>query len=138
MSVRDLLNQAVQADNQIDAGFVFNVTDSFMLNKHDVSTVKGDPILAKLEAAQGYLGHLANLKQTIDPLGKEFDRGEMNYALFQLTGGSLLFYFFPNLVGGKLIAVGFVSAEAEGLGQMLFWGDQYIKKIGPQLTQELA
>ncbi|RKZ80508.1 MAG: hypothetical protein DRR19_23490 [Candidatus Parabeggiatoa sp. nov. 1] len=138
MSVRDLLNQAVQAENQIDAGFVINVTDSFMLNKHDVKSVKSDPILAKLKAAEGYLGHLATLKQTIDPLGKELDRGEMDYALFQLTNGSLLFYFFPNLVQGKLIAVGFVSAEAEGLGQMLFWGDRYIKQIEPELRKELA
>jgi len=36
----------------------------------------------------------------------------------------------------KNITVGFISAEAEGLGQMLFWGDEFIKKIKPDLEKE--
>jgi len=137
MSVQDWLNKAVEAENQIDAGFVFDAKSGHVLKKHNVKTPKGENILAKLESAiSAYLCQFETLKKTVDSFGKQLDRGEMDYALFQLMEGSLLLYFFPGLVTDKNITVGFISAEAEGLGQMLYWGDEFIKKIKPDLEKE--
>ena len=84
MPIIDILNRAVEKKNQIDAAFVFDVTNSFMLRKNTVRTQTGGPILDLLDEVKGHLGKLKDVNQTVDDLGIALQRGKLEYALFQI------------------------------------------------------
>ncbi|OQW92345.1 MAG: hypothetical protein BWK78_01970 [Thiotrichaceae bacterium IS1] len=129
--LKSLLDDAVAESVGIDAVFVYDLKNSFLLHR---STQKRAEDLLSSDAMASF-GGMKNVKPALDAFAKGAKRGDFQYAIFQLEQGILNIYF--ETFGTKPFAVGFISASAEGTGSLLHYSQKYIEKIRPLLTRLL-
>jgi hypothetical protein len=124
-----LLNEVVKKADQIDAIFVYDLRNSFVL--FHSTLVKDHQLFETLfgdkATAMASFGNLRNVGDAVNKFAKEAGQGDLNYAVFQLREGLLLMYF--DTLGRIPIAIGFVSAGQVGLGNLLFFSERYIDDI---------
>jgi hypothetical protein len=83
--------------------------------------------------AKWSLGELREIPTVLNQFGKEINRGSLKYAVFQLTDNILSIYFLDDFE--VLIAVGFVSAMYQGLGNFGPETEKHIDEIKDKLRQ---
>jgi len=123
------LNEIVKKADQIDAIFVYDLKNSFVLHKstHVKDRQLFETLFGDKATAMASFGNLRNVGEAVNKFAKEAGRGELNYSVFQLKEGLLLMYF--DTLGRIPIAIGFISAGQVGLGNLLFYSERHIDEI---------
>jgi len=139
--LEELLNEIVTSSNEVDAIFVYDLTNNLVLYNSTASTEREEDLPKFLTERKNYgasvanFGDLRNVSTVLNTFGDDTKRGKLQRTMFQLTNGVLNVYFFDEYT--VPIAVVFVSAKPTGLGSLVLEGtkriDTIIEKLRPLL-----
>jgi hypothetical protein len=132
------LNEIVLASNEIDAIVVLDPVEALALyhnTEYSKDTKRNGKVLYEnYEDIASTLNQVNKITDTLNEFGEASERGELNYAIFQLSGGILILYF---LEIKEPVVVAFISGTQEGLGLLLKHSKQNIDDIEKLLNEVL-
>lgn len=122
----NFLNTLVKNSEEVIATiFIYGLKSNLVLFHSQVDSPES--------VAKWSLGELREIPTVLNQFGKEINRGSLKYAVFQLTDNILSIYFLDDFE--VLIAVGFVSAMYQGLGNFGPETEKHIDEIKDKLRQ---
>jgi len=141
--LQELLDRAVRDSLEVDAVFVYDLTENFVHLQSKELGREGTNALVSEEAVAAF-GDLRNVGDVVNYYAhRAFPREEnsseegMKYATFQLAKGIINVYFFKFGEEQHPFAVCFVSATPTGLNDLLIYSRRDIKKIKDILSTML-
>jgi len=139
--VLDLLDNIVETNNGIDAAFVYDLNNGFLL--YGSSTDKGrDSILVeKLSGENGtggealtHMGIFGDMQKEMDVFGKKIGHNALKFTILQFEKGIVFLYIYLPKKDTP-IAIGFVNVSKPGdtLGKMVYFCDTNIGNVKEKL-----
>lgn len=136
--LKKVLNEVVEQYSDIDAIFIYDLTNSTLLDYSDTKTKPGSGKLVNSLFAANSLGmgeflsefgDIRELPKALGSFGDETKSGKLKYATFQLASSIVQTYFLPEEVIGTNAAICFVSAQSLGLGKFVLQCERSIERI---------
>ncbi|MEK8018197.1 MAG: hypothetical protein VSS75_015085 [Candidatus Parabeggiatoa sp.] len=135
MSIADVLNKIVLAENEIDAIIIFDPVQGLPLYHNtkysDDSTRNGQLLHDNYEDIAGSLNRVNSITNILTEFGDSSERGRLRYAIFQLSEGILTLYFLT--IKDEPVVVAFISGTEEGVGLLL----KHSKREMPTIESKL-
>jgi hypothetical protein len=132
-----LFNELVDEHlNEIDAVFVQEIKTGF-IHYSSTTTAGNNPELVEATKAGGTgiasaaFTNFGDVSEIINRFGREANRGQMNYTVFQLTKGILLMYLMK--IRENTFGVFFVSESPGGVQSLMLYSGQHIDEIKEKL-----
>jgi hypothetical protein len=119
--LQGLFNKIAKSDNEIDSIFVFEEKTGLISFTNTKPSRNYKEFNA--EILSKFLSKIINISD-IEMLGE----GKLEYTLFQLEGGRIL-YISPVPNVEPPVWLGFASFTSEGIGVLLFQSQRYLEKI---------
>jgi hypothetical protein len=121
LSIEDVLNKIVLAENEIDGIIILDPVEGLGLYHNtkysDDPKRNGKVLHDNYEDIAGSLNKVNTITNILTEFGDSSSRGELSYAIFQLSEGILTLYFLT--IKGDPVVVAFISGTAEGVGLLL-------------------
>lgn len=139
MEIEDVLNNIVLANNEIDSLIVLDPINGLLLyynTKYSDNPARNGKVLYEnRNQIAGALSGVNNITNTLTEFGESSERGELRYAVFQLTLGILVLYFIS--INNKPFVIGFISGTQDGLGLLLNHSEKNMPTIENKLKDLL-
>lgn len=135
--LQNLLNQIVITPNEIDGIMIFDPKQALSLYRNTQYDKErhGDELFENYDEIAGALSGVHHITDTLSEFGTSSQRGDLQYAVFQLSNGILVLYFLT--INQEPVVVAFISGTPEGLGLLLKHSQKNISDIEKKLKELL-
>lgn len=135
--LQKLLNDVVTTPNEIDSIIILDPKNATSLfhNTEFSKERHGDELSKNHDTIAGSLSGVHSIMNTLKEFGDSSKRGDLKYAVFQLSSGILVLYFLQ--IHGAPTVVAFISGTSEGLGLLLKHSEKNIGQIEKLLEKAL-
>ncbi|RKZ70264.1 MAG: hypothetical protein DRR19_33480 [Candidatus Parabeggiatoa sp. nov. 1] len=140
----NLLNQLVENKDGIDAVFVVELGNNFLLGASSTKEGRVPELVDKLGGKGGagaggkgvtYMSVLQSLKRQMDKFGEEAEISDLQYAILQFGKGTVFAYIYHSK--NTPLAICFVNKKHEGdaLGNMVYFCEENIEEVRTLVKQ---